>query len=104
VVARAGRGRRAAGWSGVWGRARGCLRKTDNWRFPRPLRSGRRTGLARRPWSVTQRSGSSIGHSVPSKLKNLEELSLKSKITKLIAIASSLAALIVAGSASIKIG
>jgi hypothetical protein len=34
----------------------------------------------------------------------LEELSLKSKITKLIAIASSMAALIVAGSATIKIG
>jgi len=41
---------------------------------------------------------------VLSRLKNLEELSLKSKITKLIAIASSLAALIVAGSATIKIG
>jgi hypothetical protein len=40
----------------------------------------------------------------PAGLKTLEELSLKSKITKLIAMASSLAALIVAGSASVKIG
>jgi hypothetical protein len=42
--------------------------------------------------------------SVPPGLNTLEELFLRSKITKLIAIASSLAALIVAGSASIKIG
>jgi len=54
--------------------------------------------------SEIQRSGSSSGHSVRLRLNQLEELFLKSKITKLIALASSLAALIVAGSATIKIG